>query len=345
MPQQGPCVVGRGGRRPPHEVAGTPARPGSLCWSGVPTPPIRCQTGWVVVLCLVDRDVVRVAGPDAATYLQGQLSQDVLALDVGSSARSFVLQPSGKVDAWARVTRAADDAYVLDTDGGHGGVVLSRLRRFLLRTKADVDPLDWRCVAFRGTGARKAADDAGIVAELRLPLDWPGVEGVDLLGPDIELPSDPPAGVGLAARETYEALRIGSGVPVMGAELTERTIPAEAGPWVLDASVSFTKGCFTGQELVARIDSRGGKVPRQLRGLIVDGQAVPPPGAIVRVDGDEIGRVTSSARAEDLGGTLGGPVAMAYIGRAVVPPQDGIVTWPGGEASVSVRTLPLGAGA
>ena len=86
----------------------------------------------------------------------------------------------------------------------------------------------------------------------------------------------------------------------MGAELTEATIPAEAGQWLIEASVSFTKGCYTGQELVARIDSRGGNVPRPLRGLLVDGDPAPV-GASVSRDGKEVGHVTSSARSEALG--------------------------------------------
>ncbi|HEX6568134.1 MAG TPA: hypothetical protein VF015_03185, partial [Acidimicrobiales bacterium] len=209
----------------------------------------------------VARDVVRVTGPEAVGYLQGQASQDVAALAVGASAWSFVLQPAGKVDAWVRLTRVAGDAVVLDVDGGHGDALLARLRRFLLRTKADVVQLDWRALALRGPGADRAA--GGTTAELRVPAAWPGVEGVDLLGPDVHAPP----GVAAASAASYASLRIRSGVPAMGAELTGATIPAEAGRWVVDASVSFTKGCFTGQELVARIDSRGGHVPRPLRGL------------------------------------------------------------------------------
>jgi tRNA-modifying protein YgfZ len=110
-----------------------------------------------------------------------------------------------------------------------------------------------------------------------LPAGWPGVEGADLLGPDPAARRAPePSGPA-----DLEALRIEAGVPVLGAELGPETIPAEAGAWVIEASVSFTKGCFTGQELVARIDSRGGNVPRPVRALRLDGDVVPPPGAEV----------------------------------------------------------------
>src|SRR2546430_3889477 len=94
------------------------------------------------------RDVVLVRGPDAESYLQGQLSQDIAALDVGGSAFSFLLQPQGKVDAWLRVTRLADDEFALDVDAGWGDAVVARLRRFLLRTKADIEAVGWNVVVF-----------------------------------------------------------------------------------------------------------------------------------------------------------------------------------------------------
>jgi len=282
----------------------------------------------------IARDTIRVAGPDAIAYLQGQLSQDVEDLDVGTTAWSFLLQPTGKVDAWLRVTRTAADEVVLDVDGGHREALLGRLRRFLLRTKADIDPLDWQAVALRGPGAVAAAGDAP--AELRVPAGWPGVEGADLLGPDVTIP----ASVSAVGREAYESLRIRAGVPALGAELTDATIPAEAGPWVIAESVDFTKGCFTGQELVARIDSRGGHVPRHLRGLDITGPAGaagPVPGDPVVVDGKEAGHVTSVAPRPG-----GGTVALAVIGRAVEPPAAAEVGPPGGEVAATVVELPFG---
>jgi tRNA-modifying protein YgfZ len=292
-----------------------------------PVVDLRTTTG----VRLIDRDVVRVAGPDAITYLQGQLSQDVAAMAPGDVAWSFVLQPTGKVGAWVRLVRTADDEVVLDLDGGHGDAVLTRLRRFLLRTKADVDPLDWRTLAVRGPGAeavaRAAAGGAGASADLLVPAGWPGIEGVDVLGPDVSVPE----GADPVSAASFAAARIRAGVPAMGAELTEATIPAEVGQGIVDASVSFTKGCFTGQELVARIDSRGGNVPRRLRGLEVPG---PPPaaGTPVVVEGDEVGAVTSSARAPG-----GGAVALAFVKRGVEPPAPASVA----GVSTTIVELPL----
>ena len=263
----------------------------------------------------IERDVVAVRGPDALAFLQGQLSQDVAAMAVGASLPSFLLQPTGKVDAYLRVTKRAEDDFLLDVDGGFGDAVVARLARFKLRTKADLERLPWRAVAIRGS----------TIVVPPGPLALPADGGVDLLGPDAELP----AGVRPASAEELEAARIVAGTPRMGAELDERTIPAEAG--VVDRAVSFTKGCYTGQELVARIDSRGGNVPRRLRGLVVAGDP-PARGAEVVHDGTVAGRVTSAARRGV------GSVALAYLGRAVAVPAD--VTVDGVRATAVALPIP-----
>ena len=268
---------------------------------------------------LVARDVVRIDGTDAAAYLQGQLSQDVLALDVGDAAWTFVLQPQGKVDAWCRLTRVADEAFLADVDAGHGEALLTRLRRFLLRTKAELSMTTEPMIAVRGIDTVSVPN--GVLA---LAPAWPGVAGVDLLGTDIV-----PEGLAVLTAEALERLRIEAGVPAMGAELTERTIPAEAG--VVERSVSFTKGCFTGQELVARIDSRGGNVPRHLR-LLRSEEGNLAVGAEVSVGGHVVGEVTSAVPAAGDHAA----VALAYVGRAVEPPADAVVD----GAPVQVRELP-----
>jgi folate-binding protein YgfZ len=152
------------------------------------------------------------------------------------------------------------------------------LKKFLLRSAVEIERLEWRCLALRGAGVDSAA--AGLRAALAeagvldLPFDLNGWRGVDLLGPkDVVL--DPstgplPEGVIRCERDAAEACRIASGIPAMGSELTERTIAAEAGGLV-ERSVSFAKGCYTGQELVARVDSRGNNVPRRLVGVVGGG--------------------------------------------------------------------------
>jgi folate-binding protein YgfZ len=277
----------------------------------------------------IARDVVSVQGPEATDFLQGQLTQDLATLDVGASARSLLLQPTGKVDAWLRVTRSDSEQLLLDVEQGFGELVLARLQRFKLRTKVDLALDHLSGLAIRGPRAGDFVPEPR--STIAAAAGWPGVDGIDLLSRDaIAL-----AGVPLADWSDLEALRIECGVPALGAELTEATIPAEAGQWLIDASVSFTKGCYTGQELVARIDSRGGNVPRPIRGLLVDGDPAPV-GASVSVDGKEVGHVTSSARCEALGA-----IALAPITRTVEIGVRVAVQSEGAEQSATVAELPL----
>ncbi|MDP1805888.1 MAG: glycine cleavage T C-terminal barrel domain-containing protein, partial [Acidimicrobiales bacterium] len=240
-----------------------------------------------------------------------------------ASTWALLLQPQGKVTAFLRVLRVGEEEFVLETDAGFGPAVIERLNRFKLRVKCELEPLAWRCLAVRGPKAHELVPD-GVVA------DWPGLPGRDLVG---ESPAAP-AGVTECGMDAYEAVRIEAGIPVMGRELDEGTIPAEAG--VVDMSVSFTKGCYTGQELVARIDSRGGNVPRRLRGLVLS-EGPAPVGATVQADGKEVGKLTSVAFSPGLNAT----VALAYVGRAVEPPAEAVVEWDGGSSLARVEALPL----
>ncbi len=282
-----------------------------------------------VAACELARDVLRASGPDAISFLQGQLSQDVAVMEVGGSVFSLVLQPQGKVEALLRVTRVGDDELVLDTDAGWGDSLRERLERFKLRVRCDFEPLAWRCLAVRG--AETGGLDPPPPGTWQVVPDTPGVPGFDLLGPDPIVP----AGALVVGHDAYEALRIEAGVPRMGAELDASTIPAAAG--VVERTVSFTKGCYTGQELVARIDSRGGNVPRRLRGLVVATNVLPPVGATVEVDGRDVGTLTSVGESIE----RRAPVALAYIRRDVEVPAEGRLHWDGGASPARVEALPL----
>ena len=286
----------------------------------------------------VPRDVVVASGPDATTYLQGQLSQDLAGLADGEATWSFVLSPQGKVDAWLRVSRLDDERLVLDADAGVGEALLARLERFKLRTRADLDLVTgWSCVAVRGPRSVDVAVDR-TTATVVAPVAWPGdVVGVDLVGPDPAVP----VAVPLAPVEALDALRIECGVPVVGRELHPDTIPAEAGAWVVEGSVSFTKGCYTGQELVARIDSRGGHVPRPVRAVVVgEGVApdhLPPVGAEVVAGEQGVGALTSVAWSP----RRGAAVALAPLARSVEPPAAVEVAWEGTRRPARVVELPV----
>jgi tRNA-modifying protein YgfZ len=289
------------------------------------------------------RDVLCASGPDTVSYLQGQCSQDVSGMAAGHSAEALLLSPQGKVDAYIRLTNHDDDRFIIDTDFGFGPVVKARLERFRLRTDVTFEPLDWICLAVRGPLA-----DGAVVGEPAVvaPVVWPGLVGVDLLGPQ------PAAGrfawVGDQATRcgdaAWEAVRIEAGIPVNGRELVEGTIAAEAG--LVERTVSFTKGCFTGQELVARLDSRGSKVARRLCGVVVGGEVgtgAPPVGAsVLTADGThQVGHLSSVAWSEGAAST----VALATLHRRVSPPESVLVRWSGAGGTVTVsaesRPLPL----
>jgi folate-binding protein YgfZ len=284
---------------------------------------------------VVPRDVITVTGVDASRYLQGQLSQDITRLST-SGAWSFILQPTGKVDAWLRVHRITEEEFVLEVEAGFGEVLATRVHRFLIRTKATISEPETRWLVAQRWGSGNAntqselSDEAIPGALLGMPVG-PGVAGVDLL---FDSENGARAFVAELAEVPFAALdryRIAHAVPAMGAELTEDTIPGEAGAWVIEASVSFTKGCYTGQELVARIDSRGGNVPRPIRLLVfTDGCAsgeAPAIGEEIRFEDAVVGSITSTCAAlgEHLPAMALGPLARSVVIGAVVEVSDGAV--------------------
>jgi folate-binding protein YgfZ len=175
-------------------------------------------------------------------------------------------------------------------------------------------------VAIRGDSIVDAGATTVVAA-----YDWLGFEGVDLMGADVTAPSGIPVG----DSTDYERQRIEAGVPAMGHELDANTIPAEAGDVIIDKSVSFTKGCYTGQELVARVDSRGNNTPRRLRLVRIDA-GVPEAGSELIVDDKVVGKLTSVAPAD------GGAVALAFVQRAVTPPAAAVVVDQAGRRYTSI---------
>ncbi len=285
------------------------------------------------------RDVVVLCGPDAPTYLEGQCSQEVARLPAGATAEALLLAPEGKLVAAVRVARLSPEEFAVEVEGGFGEVVVERLERFKLRSRFDLETRELRGVALRGPLAPREALAPPRGHELALAATWPGFEGVDLLGRN---PRDPSS---LAARpvtpEAFEARRVEVGLAAMGRELDASTIPAEV-PGLLERTVSFTKGCYTGQELVARLDARGNRVARVLRGLVIEGAS-----EVAGLQGAEVvapglqrtaGQVTSAA----VSPSLGQVVALAFLHRRVEPPATVEVRPTGGEAlTAEARPLPL----
>ena len=293
---------------------------------------------------LLERDVLKATGPDAQSYLDGQLSQDIAALRPGEPAWSFILQPTGKVDSYCRVFRSGENEFYLEVPAGHGEAALSRLRRFKLRVDCELELLRWKMWAIRGPKSTSqegiAVDAAAILSQtnsqsaLVASVNWNSTEGFDLLGAD--LPAPPVRECSPAA---LEALRIEAGVPQMGQDITEGAIPAEAGNRILEDAVSFTKGCYVGQELVARVESRGGNVPRRLLGVMLGdaegSPAHPKAGEPLFQETDtarQVGTLTSVALSPRLG-----LIALALIHRSVDPPATLVC----GNRNAKVVDLPF----
>lgn len=211
------------------------------------------------------RDAVVVTGRDARAFLQSQLAQDVVSLAPGASRWSLVLEPTGRVCALVRVACHAEDRFTLDTDPGAGAAVLARLGRFRIRVECTLDAAAREVIAVRGLDAAERA------ALLARPQAWPAwresdgaVDLCDLAGGAAVAP---PVGLREAGPHDLERARILAAWPVVGAardaDLGTDAIPAETG--LVDVAVNFAKGCYPGQELVERMDSRGARAPRSLR--------------------------------------------------------------------------------
>jgi folate-binding protein YgfZ len=232
------------------------------------------------------RSFVQAEGPDALTYLQSQLSQDLSQLGGGGSMYSLVLEPAGKVIALVRVTRTAEETFVLDADPVVAEPLLARLSRFKIRVQAELTFLDWECIAVRGSEAAARVGPGGDGTWV-VPA-WRGDgSAVDLIGPAPAAPE----GMREGTHDELLAARVEAAWPLAGVDYEiGAAIPAALG--VNAEAVSFTKGCYPGQELVERMDSRGAQAPKTLRAL--DVPAGTAAGDELEVEGTTV-RVTSVA--------------------------------------------------
>jgi len=215
------------------------------------------------------RAFLRVAGPDAGDYLQRMVSNDVEALAVGDACAALLLTAKARVIAPLRIIRRADDDFLLLTEPELGETVRTELVRMRFAAKAEI--------------------------ELEEHESWLILGGEEVL-------DERPAGEEVG-EEQLEHWRIESGIPRWGREIDDRILPAEAG--LDETHVSFSKGCYPGQEPIARQRYRG-KVNRKLRVLEIEGDA--EPGDELLLDGKRVGRITSAVPG----------LALAYV-RVEVP--------------------------
>ena len=215
------------------------------------------------------RDYVRVAGTDAEDFLQRMLSNDVTT----APCQALLLTPKARVIAPVVVVRRAGDDFLLLTEPGLGGTVTSNLLRARFAAKVEIEPEAHSSVVVFG-------EEDGI------PNSEFGEAASELLDGDL---------APTLSDEELEQLRIGAGMPTWGKEIDDSILPAEAG--LDDTHVSFTKGCYPGQEPIARLRHRG-KVNRRLRVLEVESAEQ---GDEIRAGDKVVGRVTSAAGGRALG--------------------------------------------
>jgi folate-binding protein YgfZ len=203
------------------------------------------------------RAFVRVSGPDAEDFLQRMLSNDVGALGPGEVCEALLLTAKARVIAPLRVVRRAADDFLLLTEPELGETVRAQLLRTRFAAKVGVEPEEHE--------------------------SWLILGGEEVL-------DERPEGDEVSEEE-LERWRIESGIPRWGREIDDRILPAEAG--LTETHVSFTKGCYPGQEPIARQHYRG-KLNRRLRVLELEGDVAPEPETEISHGGKAVGRITSA---------------------------------------------------
>jgi folate-binding protein YgfZ len=280
-----------------------------------------------------DRGVIRVVGADAATWLQGLLTNDIEALppvDVdrgapGEARYSAYLTPQGRMITDARVVRL-QDRILLDVPASLAASLVTRLDALVFAEDVQIDDASAATIVLELHGPQAPA----LIASLRATVPAAIVAGDNQYGvpgyaiyanaDDLGALERALLGAGAVAidRQMLEVVRIESGRPAFLTDMDTDTIPLEAG--IEDRAISFTKGCYVGQEIIVRVTQRGGgRVARKLVGIDINGggsSAPPARGAIIRAGERDIGRVTSSAHSP----TIGHAIALGYVHRDFVEP-------------------------
>jgi folate-binding protein YgfZ len=265
------------------------------------------------------RRVIVATGPEAAEYLQGQLTNDVEALTPGTGCYSALLDRKGRMQADMRVLRD-DDGFWIDTEAETGDAVLRHLSMYKIGREVEVvdRSAERAVISVIGPAAAKVVLDGpagpegthrphqiGATTVIAIATDV----GLDLLvaadDRDRVLDELAERGAEPVAEAAAEIVRVESGRPRFGREITSATIPQEAG--INERAVSFTKGCYIGQETVARLHYKG-KPNRRLVGLRVDGAAAA--GDPVRLADRELGTVGTAVLSP-----ARGPIALAILRR------------------------------
>jgi folate-binding protein YgfZ len=306
-----------------------------------------------------DHGVVAVTGRDRATFLHALLSNEIKALRPGQGCWATLLDVHGKVQVILRVW-VLDDCILLVTPPGQAAATVEALDKYLFAEKVALEDTSDELALLLLAGPQATALIVGLSGGI-VPDDAPWshvaatLDGVDvrlvrgggetgepecwIVGPAAQARRLWDVVVSVGARPVgltaFEALRIEAGSPVLGHDVDGSVLLPEI---PFERLLSYTKGCYPGQEVVVRIRDRG-HVNRLLRGLVIDGAVVPTPGAdVVASDGASIGRVTSAAWSFG----LGRPVALAFVRRQHAEPGARLAIRAGQELiPAAVSALPM----
>jgi folate-binding protein YgfZ len=279
------------------------------------------------------RGRLRFQGGDVLSFLQALITNDVASLTPGRGAYAAYLTPNGRMITDLEL-HGGPDGVMAHVSPGMAADLASRFDQLIFTEDVRVEDVSERTSEIRVVGGAAAAVIAEALAVDQEDLDrlaepdhaeWSGgfvarSGGADLPAFTIVAPSDrlhvvvaslEAAGAIEMSEALDEGMRIEAGRPEFGVDMTTDTLPLEAG--LLDRSISTTKGCYVGQEIVIRVLHRGGgRVARRLVTIALSEAAMPPaPGAALRVGDREVGRVTSAARSP----RTETPIAMGYVHR------------------------------
>jgi folate-binding protein YgfZ len=297
---------------------------------------------------------LKVTGSDRVDFLQGMLSNDVKSLMPGTGCPALLLTEQGKIVA-DLIVLAEADSFMLDGSTAGTDAAHATLERFLVADDVTLTSANQveRRLALIGPAALTVAECLGVpvptaayahrtalvggitIQTVRIP--GPGVGGL-LCHVAVDCATDfarrcSANGIIRVGAHAYDVLRIESGIPWHGRDVTADTLALEA-PY--DAAISFRKGCYLGQEVMERVTARG-HVNRRLVGLTIDGDAPPPPGVRLHADGRDVGWVTSAAWSWRVGAV----VALGYVRREYLEPGSVLAVGSAAGVRATVRALPL----
>ncbi|MGE3956862.1 MAG: folate-binding protein YgfZ [Vicinamibacterales bacterium] len=305
--------------------------------------------------------LIVVSGRDRASYLQGLLTNDIVALQAGQGCYAAYLTAQGRMISDLHVHELGDvmllvlplstretvltrlDQFIFSEDVQLGDVtdtfaalaVVGPAAGTLVAGVTGMSPDELTALPEHGAVRREIGGDTLIVRQVTDP----GVPGFELIGQRDRIAAAAEAlrqaGAPEADDPTADLLRIEAGVPLFGRDMDEETIPLEAG--IEPRAISFTKGCYVGQEIIIRVLHRGhGRVARKLVGLTFDPRGdVPPPGSAVHAAEREVGTITSSA----VSPTLARGIALAYLKRDAVEAGQPVTV--AGDRTAQIVPLPF----